>query len=43
MLVSMFFLINLNQDKIIDKLNEALLNENKIRISKFVMVNEKSF
>ena len=41
MLVSMFFLINLNQDKIIDKLNEALLNENKIRISKFVMVNEK--
>ena len=41
MLVSMFFLINLNQDKIIDKLNEALLNENKVRISKFVMVNEK--
>ena len=41
MLVGMFFLINLNQDKIIDKLNEALLNENKVRISKFVMVNEK--
>lgn len=41
MLVSMFFFINLNQDKIIDKLNEALLNENKVRISKFVMVNEK--
>ena len=41
MMVSMFFLINLNKDKIIDKLNEALLNENKVRISKFVMVNEK--
>ena len=34
MLVSMFFLINLNQDKIIDKLNEALLNENKINYYK---------